>query len=77
MPVAGSPTRLAAVLAGATQIQGTQNGYGERCGNANLTTVIPNLQLKLGYECVSPEQLHALTLSFALLRRAPELHARP
>ena len=34
-------------------IQGTQNGYGERCGNANLTTVIPNLQLKRGYECVS------------------------
>jgi 2-isopropylmalate synthase len=52
---------LAAVQVGATHIQGTQNGYGERCGNANLTTLIPNLQLKLGYECVSGEQLHALT----------------
>jgi 2-isopropylmalate synthase len=59
----GVASTLAGVLAGATQIQGTQNGYGERCGNANLTTVIPNLQLKLGYECVSPEQLHALTLA--------------
>jgi 2-isopropylmalate synthase len=52
---------LAGVEAGATQVQGTQNGYGERCGNANLTTVIPNLQLKLGYECVTDEQLGALT----------------
>ncbi len=59
----GVANSLAGVLAGATQIQGTQNGYGERCGNANLTTLIPNLQLKLGYECVSPEQLHALTLT--------------
>ena len=63
MPVAGSPTAWRRVLAGATQIQGTQNGYGERCGNANLTTLIPNLQLKLGYECVTAEQLHALTLT--------------
>src|SRR5579875_929662 len=54
---------LAAVAAGATQVQGTQNGYGERCGNANLTTVIANLQLKLGHECVSAAQLHALTAS--------------
>jgi 2-isopropylmalate synthase len=54
---------LAAVAVGATHVQGTQNGYGERCGNANLTTVIPNLQLKAGYECVSEQQLHALTTS--------------
>jgi 2-isopropylmalate synthase len=52
---------LAAVAAGATQVQGTMNGYGERCGNANLATVIANLQLKLGYECVSAAQLAALT----------------
>ena len=37
------------------------NGYGERCGNANLVTIIPNLQLKLGYECVTDEQLASLT----------------
>jgi 2-isopropylmalate synthase len=54
---------LAAVAEGATHVQGTQNGYGERCGNANLTTVIPNLQLKGGFECVSEAQLHALTTS--------------
>ncbi len=59
----GVANTLAAVGAGATHIQGTQNGYGERCGNANLTTLIPNLQLKRGYECVSREQLHALTAS--------------
>ncbi|MCL2418499.1 MAG: citramalate synthase [Conexibacteraceae bacterium] len=57
----GVANTLAAVQAGATHVQGTQNGYGERCGNANLTTLIPNLQLKLGYECVSEAQLHALT----------------
>jgi 2-isopropylmalate synthase len=59
----GVANTLAAVEAGATHIQGTQNGYGERCGNANLTTLIPNLQLKRGYDCVSSEQMHALTTS--------------
>ena len=44
---------LAAVQAGATHIQGTINGYGERCGNANLCAIIPNLKLKLGIDCVS------------------------
>jgi 2-isopropylmalate synthase len=52
---------VAAVVAGATQVQGTMNGYGERCGNANLISIIPNLQLKLGYECVSDRQLASLT----------------
>jgi 2-isopropylmalate synthase len=52
---------LAAVGAGADHVQGTMNGYGERCGNANLVTIIPNLQLKLGHECVSAQQLHQLT----------------
>ncbi len=56
----GVANSLAAVAAGATQVQGTMNGYGERCGNANLVTIIPNLQLKLGYECLTVEQLHAL-----------------
>ena len=42
-------------------MQGTINGYGERCGNANLVTVIANLQLKLGHECLSDEQLASLT----------------
>lgn len=52
---------LSAVQAGAEQIQGTMNGYGERCGNANLCSIIPNLQLKLGYEVLEPNQLKQLT----------------
>lgn len=52
---------LAAVGEGATMVQGTINGYGERCGNANLCTLIPNLQLKLGYQCLSNEELTQLT----------------
>jgi 2-isopropylmalate synthase len=63
----GVANTLAAVQQGATQVQGTMNGYGERCGNANLVTVIPNLQLKLGYECVSDTQLSALTPTAHLL----------
>lgn len=51
---------LAGVEAGATQLQGTINGFGERCGNANLCSVVPNLQLKLGYQCVTPTQLKKL-----------------
>ncbi len=57
----GVANSLAGVLAGATQVQGTINGYGERCGNANLISIIPNLQLKLGYECLTDEQLSQLT----------------
>ncbi|MBI4979862.1 MAG: citramalate synthase [Spirochaetes bacterium] len=52
---------IAAVLAGAVQVQGTVNGYGERCGNANLCSIIPNLQLKRGYSIVSEKQLRTLT----------------
>ena len=52
---------LAAVQAGCTHVQGTINGYGERCGNANLVSVIANLKLKLGVDCVSDMQLKELT----------------
>src|SRR6478672_2235418 len=52
---------LAAVEAGARLVQGTLNGYGERCGNANLVAIIPSLQLKMGFEVVSDEQLASLT----------------
>jgi 2-isopropylmalate synthase len=52
---------LAAVQAGCTQVQGTINGIGERCGNANLVSVVPNLQLKMGHRCVSDESLPRLT----------------
>jgi 2-isopropylmalate synthase len=51
---------LAGVEAGATQVQGTINGVGERCGNANLVSIIANLQLKLGYNCVPQAKLKHL-----------------
>ena len=52
---------LAAVSAGVSQVQGTINGYGERCGNANLCSIIPALKLKIGIDCVTDEQLARLT----------------
>ena len=52
---------LASVQAGATMIQGTINGVGERCGNANLLSAVANLQLKLGYSCIPTEKLKSLT----------------
>jgi 2-isopropylmalate synthase len=51
---------LAAVQAGVTMVQGTINGYGERCGNTDLVTVMGTLQLKMGYECVAEEKLKKL-----------------
>jgi 2-isopropylmalate synthase len=57
----GVANSLAGVGEGATHVQGTINGYGERCGNANLVSIIPNLQLKLGYQCLPPERLARLT----------------
>lgn len=68
-----------AVLQGITMVQGTMNGYGERCGNANLCTLIPNLQLKLGYDCLESEQLKQLTetshLISEIVNLAPDDHA--
>lgn len=52
---------LAAVRGGCVQVQGTINGYGERVGNADLTSIIPGLQLKMGHSVVSEEQLRGLT----------------
>lgn len=52
---------LAAVECGASHVQGTVNGVGERCGNANLCAVIPNLQLKLGYKVIETDQLQHLS----------------
>lgn len=70
---------LAAVMAGATMIQGTINGYGERCGNANLCSLIPNLQLKLGYRCIDDNQLAQLTATSRFVSEvvnlAPDEHA--
>ncbi len=52
---------LAAVEEGARMVQGTINGYGERCGNANLISIIPSLALKMGYDVLDPERLAELT----------------
>jgi 2-isopropylmalate synthase len=52
---------LAAVIAGVNHVEGTINGYGERCGNANLCSIIPTLKLKMGIDCISDKQLAKLT----------------
>jgi len=52
---------LTAVLAGAVQVQGTINGYGERCGNANICSIIPALERKMGVSCLGDERLRKLT----------------
>jgi 2-isopropylmalate synthase len=57
----GVANTLAAVRQGCNHVQGTINGYGERCGNANLVSVIPDLQLKMGFDMVAPEKLEQLT----------------
>lgn len=56
----GVANSLAGVRAGARHVQGTINGYGERCGNANLISIIPNLQMKLGYACVDEGKMKSL-----------------
>ncbi|HLM25450.1 MAG TPA: citramalate synthase [Thermoleophilaceae bacterium] len=57
----GVANTLVAVEAGASLVQGTVNGYGERCGNANLMTIVPDLQLKMGAEVLEPDRLARLT----------------
>lgn len=52
---------IEAVRHGVFQVQGTINGYGERCGNADLCSVIPDLQIKMGYDCLSPKRLSRLS----------------
>jgi 2-isopropylmalate synthase len=80
----GVANSLAAVRAGVRQIQGTLNGLGERCGNANLTSIIPTLMLKREYAerfetGVTPEKLRTLThasrILDEMLNRAPDRHA--
>ncbi|KLR62496.1 2-isopropylmalate synthase/homocitrate synthase family protein [Actinobacteria bacterium IMCC26207] len=61
---------VAAVVGGASQVQGTVNGYGERTGNANLMTVIPDLTLKMGITTLPPERMQRLT---AVSRHVAEL----
>lgn len=57
----GIANAVSAVEAGAMHVQGTINGYGERCGNPDLLSIIANLQLKMGYSCMAPQKLKELT----------------
>lgn len=77
MAVANSIT---AIRQGASMVQGTINGYGERCGNADLTSIIPVLQLKLGYDCLDADQMMRIkNLSRFVSETAnvPPLNSRP
>ncbi|MEW4369058.1 citramalate synthase [Paenibacillus kandeliae] len=65
---------LSAVQAGARQVQGTLNGYGERCGNANLCSILPNLQLKMDYDCISTAQLAQLTNTARYVSEIANVH---
>jgi 2-isopropylmalate synthase len=73
MAVANS---IVAVQQGAVQVQGTINGYGERCGNANLCSVIPNIELKLGLRCIGRENLKHLTEVSHYVSELANLHHR-
>jgi 2-isopropylmalate synthase len=68
---------LAAVGAGVYQVQGCINGYGERCGNANLTTVIADLSLKMGIPCLAPAQLSRLTEVSNFVSEVANLNPNP
>lgn len=68
---------LIALQAGATQVQGTINGYGERCGNANLCSIIPTLKLKMGINCVTDVQLAKLTEISRAISNAANLAPEP
>jgi 2-isopropylmalate synthase len=71
---------ITAVRNGATIVQGTINGYGERCGNADLTSVIPIVQLKMGRPCLGEEnikKLRKISLYVSETANMPPIHARP
>ena len=71
---------LAAVLSGASLVQGTINGYGERCGNVDLVAVMGNLQLKMGFQCIDSDRLKQLTeisRYVSEVANVPPLNQRP
>jgi 2-isopropylmalate synthase len=73
----GVANSLAGVEAGARMVQGTMNGYGERCGNANLVSILPSLQLKLGHDVVEPQRLELLTETAHLVDELCNLQPDP
>ena len=68
---------LAAVRAGATQVQGTINGIGERCGNVDLVSVVANLALKLGHEVLRPDSLRRLAEVSRYVYETANMNYRP
>ncbi|MFA5604255.1 MAG: citramalate synthase [Dehalococcoidales bacterium] len=68
---------LAAVKAGATHVQGTINGFGERCGNANLCSIIPNLKLKMDIDCISDNNLTKLSEVASYINETANLKPNP
>jgi 2-isopropylmalate synthase len=73
----GVANSLEAVRAGARLVQGTMNGYGERTGNANLASILPALQLKLGLDCVPPDRLRRLAETSHLIDELCNLQPDP
>ena len=75
----GVANSLAGVRAGVIHVQGTINGYGERCGNADLCSIIPNLELKMGYTALPDGQLREITRTSrtvaSIANQAPDRHA--
>jgi 2-isopropylmalate synthase len=75
----GVANSLAAVRAGATHVQGTVNGYGERCGNANLCSIVPTLEIKMGRRCLREgalaELTHVARQVAEIANLAPDAHA--
>jgi 2-isopropylmalate synthase len=67
---------IAAVQAGAALVQGCLNGYGERCGNANLASIIANLELKLGHDTIGPEKLIALSSACGFVAEVANMTVR-
>src|SRR5947207_1827271 len=67
---------LAAIEQGFTHVQGCMNGYGERCGNANLCSIIANLELKLGHTAIGPEKLTGLTTVARFIAELANLQLR-
>ncbi|MBV8773575.1 MAG: citramalate synthase [Deltaproteobacteria bacterium] len=68
---------ITAVRSGAVQVQGTINGFGERCGNANLVSIIANLQLKLGYNCVPADRIKMLQKTSMLVYELANIAPNP
>ena len=73
----GVANSLLAVQHGARQVQGTTNGYGERCGNANLVSIVPALELKLGFQCLPSGHLTSLTETAHLIDEICNLTPNP